>query len=251
MTKKIVSATAVLIGVGSLFAGCNFDQPNAGCVTQDSTSWQAVYELQGQVAPATGSTRTAAECQALVGTKNWLPAGETVGIFKFTDPNNRSDSKLVLRPNGLASRSLRDGQDPHVQNAVGKLDAAPDANDFCSASAFSAANVDDKGNATPTTGSPIAPTNITYQFDNVRVYTAPNAPGTTADGSLTYTRDGCTGSYKMQAIWPVVGCDPAADPATAPRDACGEGSGANPDFSLKCHPTLGVCVPAKELPTWR
>lgn len=249
MTKKIVSATAILIGAGSLFVGCNFDQPNAGCVTQDSSSWQAVYELvPGSVKAAAGSTQTDAACQTASAAKL---VGETVGIFKFTDPNNTSDSKLVLRPAGLASRALRDTQDPHVQNAVGKLTTTPDANDFCTATAFSAANVDDKGNPTPTTGSPIAPTNITYQFDNVRVYTRPDAPGTTADGKLTYTRDGCTGTYKMQAIWPVVGCDPEADPATAPRDACGEGSGANPDFALKCHPTLKVCVPAKELPTWK
>ena len=105
MTKKIVSAAAVLIGAGSLLAGCSFEQPSAGCISQDATNWQAVYTIdESSISVDPTSTKTLAECTTTLKALK----GETLGVFKFVDPNNRSDAKLVLRANGLASRAPRD-----------------------------------------------------------------------------------------------------------------------------------------------
>jgi hypothetical protein len=235
MTKKIFSATAVLIGAGSLLMGCSFEQPSAGCIVQDSSNWQAFYELDP------GSVTTA--CANSAATKI---QGERLGIFKFVDPNNRSDIKLVIRAEDLANRAPRDQGSPYEQNAVGQMTSTPDAEDFCTATGFSASKVNDPGVTNPTTGAQTtAPTQISYQFDRMSVFAAPNAPGTQARGELTYTKDGCTAKYKVLAIWPRVGCDPeeAKKETPDPVHNCGEGSGANPDFNLVCHPTLKYCMP--------
>jgi hypothetical protein len=249
MTNKIFSAAAVLIGAGSLLAGCSFEQPSAGCISQDATNWQAVYTLdEASVAVEAGSTKTLAECTTIAKANQ----GELLGVFKFVDPNNRSDAKLVLRPNGLASRAVRDPGDPYASNAVGKYSTTPDANDFCSATDFNTAFVDDPGReANPTATPPvtaIAKTKISYKFNDVAVYASPNAPGTQLKGSLDYNRDGCIAKYKVAGVWPQVACDPDSD---KPKETCGEGSGANPDFALECHATLHVCVPSKEIPSFK
>lgn len=247
MTMKIVSAAAVLIGAGSLLAGCSFEQPSAGCISQDATNWQTAYTLdESSITVDATSTKTLAECTTTLKALQ----GETLGVFKFVDPNNRSDAKLALRPNGLASRAGRDPGDPYASNAVGKMTTEPDANDFCTATGFNAAVVNDPGReANPTTGTTaIAATKISYKFDNVAVYAAPNAPGTQLKGDLEYNRDGCFAKYKVAGVWPSVGCVPGSE---KPKENCGEGSGANPDLALKCHETLKVCVPAKDIPSFK
>ena len=52
-------------------------------------------------------------------------------------------------------------------------------------------------------------------------------------------------------MWPQVPCIVGSE---KPSESCGEGSGANPDFALKCEadlvaPGVGACVPAKEVPS--
>ncbi len=48
MTKNIVSVTAAVLGAGALVTGCNFEQPNAGCIVQDASfaNWYAKYDLK-------------------------------------------------------------------------------------------------------------------------------------------------------------------------------------------------------------
>lgn len=247
MTKKIVSAIAVLIGAGSLMAGCSFEQPSAGCISQDATNWQAHYVIdEASITADAASGKTAEQCAPTLKALQ----GETLGVFKYVDPNNRSDAKLAIRPNGLASRAGRDPGDPYASNAVGKMTTEPDSNDFCTASGFNTAVVNDPGReANPTTGTTaIAATKISYKFENVAVYAAPNAPGTQLKGELEYTRDGCTAKYKVAGVWPSTACVPGSE---KPKENCGEGSGANPDLALECHATLKVCVPAKEIPSFK
>ena len=64
------------------------------------------------------------------------------------------------------------------------MTTTPDANDFCTATEFNSAVVNDPGReANPTTGTTaIAATKISYKFNNIAVYAAPNAPGTPAQG---------------------------------------------------------------------
>jgi hypothetical protein len=212
-----------------LVTGCDFEQPNAGCIVQDASfaNWQAKYDLkEGQ--------NLSTECQALV------VKGEQWGVFKFTDPEKANSSVLTIRPQGLWTRATRDPGDPSLQTATGKLADEPDAANFCGATDFSLANV----NAAAAGTTPA--TSISYQFSNVKVYAAPDAPGTQIGGDLTYTRDGCTIQLAVRAIWPTVLCDTES---TNPADNCGEGSGINPVFAVTCDEDLGRCVPAKEIPS--
>ncbi len=63
----------------------------------------------------------------------------------------------------------------------------------------------------------------------MKVYSAPDAPGTQLTGELTYTRDGCTIEvHGAGRIWPAVAVRPES---SNPAENCGEGSGINPDFA--------------------
>ncbi|WP_224241743.1 hypothetical protein [Hyalangium gracile] len=249
MIKNIVSVAVAMVGSGALLTGCNFDQPDAGCIVQDASSynWVVKYDLKEGEVIAPG-------CE----TKINALKGENLGVFKFTDPEKENSAVLTLRPQGLYSRASRDPGDPYMQTAVGKLDEEPDPQDFCGAREFSAATVNAAANASE------AATAITYQFDNVKVFAAPSAPGTQLSADLTYTRDGCTAKFNVRAMWPARGCN-----ADAPKqsDRCGEGSGINPDFAVTCdmgfrvntsrdqvtgEPLyMGSCIPEKAIPSFK
>ncbi|WNG49912.1 hypothetical protein F0U60_41685 [Archangium minus] len=225
MTMKRVSTVVAVLGAGLLVTACDIEQPSAGCVVQDSTSWIARYDVkEGQPTCAQPP-----------------PAGELVGVFKYRDPNKEDSNVLAMRPAGLASRGSRDPGDQKQQTAVGSLGSEVDANDFCKAASLSEASVAAASSATEDA------TQISYKFSNVEVYTAPRAPGTQLRADLSYTRDGCTTEVKVHAMWPAIGCTPGdADPA----HNCGKGSKINPDMAVTCHPTLKICVPAKDVPSF-
>ncbi len=246
MTKNILNAALVLLGAGSLMTGCNFEQPEAPCFVQDSTAWYAKYDPVDEPRDTNG-----AAC-ALV-----APLGERIGVYKFTDPDDLSKSLLTIRPNGTASLGARDSGNPQQQTAVGSLAVEPDANDFCAATGFSTASV----NAAATASAPAV--TVSYEFSNVRVYSAAQAPGTQLTGELKYTRNGCTSTYVVRAMWPAEPCIVGANKETDPADACGNGSGLNPDFDAECMalPTpncgsldpatyTGCCVPKKAIPSF-
>ena len=231
MNKKLFKTAVMVLGAGAMLASCgNVRQPSAGCIVLDSTAWYFKYDLaEGQTIPT--------ECTAALN----LP-GETVGVFKFLDPQKAGSTVLTLRPNGLAGRGARDSGDSKNQTAVGAMTETPDAEDFCTAAQFSEAKVAAAATATS------AATNISYKFSNMQVYSAANAPGTQIRGDLEYTRDGCTAKFKVRGIWPATPCDPTADPAKDPASTCGEGSGINPDFKVVCDATLKLCVPDGPIP---
>lgn len=229
MTMKHISTVVAVLGLGSLLSGCDVQQPSAGCVVQDSASWIAKYDLkEGQPACAKP-----------------LAAGETVGVFKYTDPMQANSTIIALRPNGLASRGSRDPGDQRNQTAVGSLGEQPDENDFCTATELGEATV----TAAPKTTAPVEDeTRISYKFKDVKVYTNPRAPGTQLKADLTYTRDGCTAEYAVRAMWPAIACDPEDED---PAHNCGPGSFINPDMAVTCDPVLHICVPAKEIPSFK
>jgi hypothetical protein len=234
MTMKLVSSMALILGTGALLTACDIEQPSAGCIVQDSTSWIATYTIK-ENQPTCATT---------------LPAGETVGVFKFTDPSKPDSTPLLtLRPNGLASRATRDPGDPANQTARGSLSAEPDSEYFCTAQTMSEATVD---TTTSTTGDK---TQIKYAFSNVQVYSHPAAPGTQMRADVTYTRDACTAVYKMNAMWPARPCDP--DELAKPENErdlsllCGPGSLINPDFKVKCHEDLHICVVDGDVPAFK
>lgn len=236
MTKKIVSAIAVLIGAGSL-VGCANEQPTAGCVTQDSPSWAASYKLVPGSITGAGCDENSAAAKLV---------GEPIGVFKYSDPNNRADTKLVLRPGRLTRDANRDPGDPSEQNAMGQFASLePDAaTDLCSIPEFSLAEVDAPAiEADPETNTTAKPAvKRSYQFSNVQVYSHPAYPGTTQKGEFVYTENGCSAKYTYSAMWPAIGCDPDEDPEAHPEATCGPGSYINQDYKTMCHPVTHMCV---------
>lgn len=249
MSKQGFGTVAVGWGLAALLTGCQFEQPEAGCVVQDATfrSWYAKYELQaGQTVPPA--------CQGV------LLGGEPMGVFKFTDPKQPGSAILTLRPQGLYGRASRDpGQEPFAQTAVGQLEHEPAEDNFCSTEAWAPTSVNAEAGSFVPPGAaqpqeePV--TQITYQYDQVKVYSAPDAPGTQLTGELTYTRDGCSVRYTLQAIWPAVPCNPASQ---SPSEKCGEGSGINPRLAVVCDTSVqltpdypGVCVAQKPIPSFK
>lgn len=249
MSKQGFGTVAVGWGLAALLGGCQFDQPRAGCVVQDATfrPWYAKYELkEGQT--------LGPSCEGL------LLGGEPLGVFKFTDPNQPGSAILTLRPQGLYGRASRDpGQEQLAQTAVAKLADEPEDDNFCATEAWAPASVDAQEGSFVPPGAQEAQeepaTRITYQYEQVRVYSAPDAPGTQLTGELTYTRDGCSVQYTVQAIWPAVPCNPAAQ---SPSEKCGEGSGINPQLAVVCDTSVqlfpdspGVCVAQKPIPSFK
>ncbi|WP_225888594.1 hypothetical protein [Myxococcus xanthus] len=240
---KILNTAMVLLGTTSVMVGCNFDQPKTDCFVQESDLWMAKYDLVGTPTHASGGS-----CEDVA------PIGELIGVFKFVNPDDGT-GQLAIRPDGLAALAVDDettSQDE--QTALGQLNLEPDEQDFCDASGFSTARVF----AADAAGG--AANEIIYEFSNVRVYSAPSAPGTQLTGELKYTNNGCTSTYVVRALWPAVGCDPEA---AVPARNCGAGSGLNPDFATTCavgancyeahedDELTGCCVPAGDIPSFK
>jgi hypothetical protein len=242
MTKRLTSAVSVLLAASSLWAGCDFEQPNPGCIVQDNENWLLKYEPV-QLASAD-------DCKA---NGRFAPVGETAGIFKYIDLGNDNATTLAIRPEGLASRGTRDAvTNQREQTAFGNLSSQQDADFFCAATDVSIARVDAVAReAVPgkdgKPGTPAEePKKLAYAFTNVKVYSSPSVPGTQFAADLTYTDNGCTSTYKVRGMWPAVSCTPGSD---NPRLSCGKGSGVNPDFAVKCDTDLKLCVPEKDIPS--
>lgn len=238
MTKNIVKTALVLLGTGSLLSGCSVEQPDPGCFVQESPHWAVKYDRVEAGRDASGNA-----CDTVA------PTAEMLGVYRYIDLQNGT-AKLALRPQTLASAGAKDETtDQSAQTALGDLANDRDAEDFCNAPSFPAARV-----------NVASPANeIVYQYANVRVYSAPSAPGTQMTGELTYTNNGCTSKYVMNAIWPAVGCDPESD---SPAENCGPGSGLNPDFAATCITTANCasvysvspancCVPTNQVPSFK
>lgn len=240
MRKSILSTMVTLAVAGSVTA-CDVEQPDPGCVVQDASfaTWWAKFDAVDQ------PTGTCADFEPLV--------GDELGVWKFSNPKAEPEptSILVLRPLSLAALgqfdtdSTPEGFDK--LQATASLSTGKDADQFCTSGEFSVASVTaDQGDYAA------APQTITYQFKNVKVYSAPSAPGTQMTGELTYTNNGCTANYVMRAVWPATWCDPTLDPNDEANAAstCGAGSGINPDFDLVCDATE-YCTPAKAIPSFK
>ena len=261
MSKRIASAVA-LLGAASIISGCEIKQPSAGCQVQDAdvAAWQAVYTLK--------SSTDATKCQA-----RW---GEALGVFKYVDPDKASSNRLAIRPEGAAALTeyTMDDEDETVVSRVDNATVAtslaaeladePDAKTgLCAATEFTPATVAAREVVNEATGEVlVAAQTVSYAFENVQVYSAPQAPGTQLKGTLKYTDSsmGCEAEYDMLALWPQTACDMEAFENPTEKNAadrCGEGSGINPDFDAVCLPIGpdgdGACVPnpAKCVPSFK
>lgn len=236
--RKSILSTVVMLGLAGGLSACDSEQPDPGCIVQDSTggTWWAKFDA------VDAPTGTCDGFKPLV--------GDQLGVWKFADPVANT-ATLVIRPLGLAALGQFDTDSTPAGfdklQATGSLSVTKDADQFCAASGFTAAGVLANQGKYAT-----APQDINYQFDKVRVYSNPGAPGTQMTGELTYTNNGCTAHYVMRAIWPATQCDPDLDPSDPENgpSACGEGSGINPDFAVTCD-AVGWCVPTNAIPSFK
>jgi hypothetical protein len=120
---------------------------------------------------------------------------------------------------------------------------------------------------------PLPAVDVRYDLSNVRFYVSPSVLGTVMSADLTYVKDGCTATYKLNGLYPAVGCE-RIDTVTGPdgmamdkrsgepqAEACSTcadsangrptGSGIGPDIDNVCDPESLLCVPAKDAPSIR
>jgi hypothetical protein len=112
-----------------------------------------------------------------------------------------------------------------------------------------------------------------YTFKNVTFYVSPRLIGTQFTADLTYTKDGCTAVYKVQGLFPPVGCektktiltckleeeevgtgepnDEACNPCADPAHGRATGSGISPDLDVACDKDTLFCMPKAAPPALR
>lgn len=94
-----------------------------------------------------------------------------------------------------------------------------------------------------------------YKFNNVRVYNSPGAYGTQLTADLTYTSATCSGTYRVTAVYPAIGCGvPPPDGTDAGVSDGVMDAGTNIDASLldatsPLDPDGGQILPQEEEPT--
>jgi hypothetical protein len=273
MSKRISMAMAVLGAVGTL-TGCNLEQPTAGCFVQDAspaagTVWQAKYVLRDQ-------SQQNLSCGKFT--------GETMGVYKYTNPDapadviNRNEaSRIAIRPTKLAALyrttytrptgKVDDDGEPILETVtIARADPAtasnatslsttlarqPDAEGLCLATGFNTATVSASAayKKPEDGGALLKPAEMySYSYENVEVYSAPSAPGTQLRGTVKINDGTCTAEYEMWALWPSASCDPATPVG---EDNCGPSAGVNPDFDVVCDAVLKKCVPAHQPPSFK
>jgi hypothetical protein len=282
MSKRITTAVAIL-GLAGAISGCNLQQPSAGCQVQDATddAWQAAYFLKN---PADATK----ECGKL--------KGEALGVFKYIDPcpdknascptqgQAKQTTRLAIRPEGAASLvsfTNKDGKEvlrvANVEAAQAAtslsatLDDEPNEQGLCGASGFVPAKVDARPITTVEGAKEDrAAESVSYAYEDVKVYSAPSAPGTQLSATVRFSTgtSGESCEYQMLALWPRKPCDVNAFKNPTPENAasrCAENSGLNPDFDAVCIEGIGPdpedeeylipggCVPnpAKGVPSFK
>ncbi|NNC06005.1 hypothetical protein HRD49_12785 [Corallococcus exiguus] len=221
MRKSILSTLVMLTAAGSLTA-CDVEQPNPGCIVQDASfaNWWAKYDV---VSGPTGIKPDGSAC----GATEALEVGDNLGVWKFADPKTGSNI-LVVRPQYMARLGSSDANNTFDSLQVTGNLSADTTDDFCLAPTFNTATVN------PTQAGVTSA--ISYTLANIKVYSSPSSPGTQMTGEVTFTRNGCTSTYIMRAVWPATGCDPRVDQNDPEQgfSNCGSGSGINPDFAVQC-----------------
>ncbi|RKH62413.1 hypothetical protein [Corallococcus aberystwythensis] len=221
MRKSILSTVVMLTAAGSLTA-CDVEQPNPGCIVQDASfaTWWAKYDV---VSAPTGTKTDGSAC----GATEALEVGDNLGVWKFSDPKAGSNI-LVVRPQYVSRLGAADANNTFDSLQVTGALSSDTTDDFCLAPEFNTATVNPTSNGVTSS--------VAYSLANVKVYSSPSSPGTQMTGEVNFTRNGCTSTYIMRAVWPATACDPRVDQADPDLGYanCGSGSGINPDFAVQC-----------------
>ncbi len=248
MKIKLVATAAIGAALGAYLA-CVPPQPKPACPVGHG-GFAAKYTLKSGTGP----------CAEL--------KGDIIGVeryFKKTD-DGKSAIAITTSTVGAHVRAAQDEERDVTATtkslaAFGEMRAeAPDDTDFCyvdTLSNTSASIAALPSEALPDGGMTDALPAETYSetWSNVKIYATANAAGTQLTGDYKLTADGCTATYGVEAIWPVVECEDedgnadnklcqnSTDPSGHVVPACGSsGACLNLDFKTKCDPDLKLCV---------
>ncbi len=251
-----IAALALAIGLVSLGpASCT--QPPIQCVVGHGPFIAKYTFVEG-----TGS------CAALV--------GEEIGVSTFLAPNaDRTladyDKRSIAIQSDTFGGLLREREglgagEEDLPYAFGDYTTNPDERDICHAGgaagtpALSVADLDlPEAVIMDEMGNPLTlPARRLRQiWQDLSIYVTAAAPGTQMVGTMTYEDlvEGCAATYTFVALFPAVHCAKAGpdgettnepdDTLCATQGNAAEGqtaSGINPDFRVKCDPTLLYCV---------
>lgn len=266
MKRQVLIAfgSALLIG-GGLGAACAVPQPPLECNFQNTSAAVPPYWAKYTLQTGSGTCSTY--------------EGDYIGFQRYFPPGTEKPTFAVInRRLGRITRATFDGDwrfdpsDPGYQKELprGTFEAVyPNADGFCLANSFVPAdqnlpevsvttNLSDGG--TQTTVTPA--THVGEEWSNFRLLNNARFTSTLWTADVTVIRDSCTATYKLDAIWPPVGCEADADCNPLPDVAAGHvtGSGLQVDYSPKCSlftdpegyealllGTPGICMPTVSL----
>lgn len=112
---------------------------------------------------------------------------------------------------------------------------------------------------------PLPAVDITAAWSDLRVLSTTAYPGVQFEGTLTYTENGCTRTYRATGVWGSfnVTCEGADDEGnpngmpdqnlclSAPNPSNILGSGINPDFPVTCDPVTLLCLLDGNFPSYK
>lgn len=245
MRTRITFAFLTAALVGGLLSSCYVPQPPFEC-SPASTSFWAKYDL------VTGTGTCASYTGDFIRIQRYLPAGTqdaTIAVMA---------SKLgaVTRAVQFDTRDLVrvDPNDPKStkESARGPLASlAADEDGVCKATLspadqnLPAATQRNKDFALDGGVNQLPATHVVYDWKNFRFLNTARFPGTIVSADLNVTVDACQATYKVQAIWPPVGCETDEDCNPNPNLDAGRvtGSGLSADYKPVCSTDDHVCIP--------
>jgi hypothetical protein len=194
-------------------------------------------------------------------------AGDVLGMTTYFQAGgkngtpNYEDADVAIKAESLGAkldyalaRGAIDDELFYRANAIGSFTAGfPNDETFCMAEDFSVAEVflpdieaiaDDPTTPDVDETQPAqTATRVRYEWSNARFVVSADAQGTQFEADLAYMQDGCTATYHVVGLYPVVTCEI--------DDQCNdEKNGINPDFAVRCNTALGLCVLDAELPAY-
>jgi hypothetical protein len=183
-----IRLTGLALAVGASagwIVACETEQPRGACKASHLSNY-GIFDLT--------SAAGAGECATLT--------GDFIYMSKYNEPGS-TEAQLALTVDTIAALT----GDPRIPDFdslthLGDYPAdPPGADGVCVAQTLSPVTVN-----IPASGTDPA-VNVTYVFSNVRVVSTPLVPGTQWTADLEYTAGGCTATYDVVGISPLVTCN--------------------------------------------
>jgi hypothetical protein len=255
-----LGAAGLALGGALLVASCN--QPALPCGPANG-----LYAVKFDLVEGTGA------CAMLKGDNMTLHPYANIG------PNMAPDYKFmpVAMRSELIANTVVDYEGPDTPDlsatdlsSVGKVSSAePQADGFCQVAGLSPAKV----TLAAVAADPIMmieakpATSIQQDWSDFKIYVTARNNGTQFTGTMKYTQDGCTATYKARGLFPSVDCegtitgtdgkptgsgkpdDTLCSPCADPTVGRAVGSGLSPDVQTVCDPDTLHCVPVNDTPS--